>query len=89
MFPAESGTPKFFIDLCKTIAERAGLRRDDWWVHKFRATVRHDAPVAGVDADVMNWIGHKNIASTMRHLKPDRSLAVRAKVEPTFSLLTA
>jgi len=39
LFPAESGTPKFFIDLCKTIAERAGLRRDDWWVHKFRATV--------------------------------------------------
>jgi integrase/recombinase XerD len=45
---------------------------------------------AGVDLrTVMSWMGHSSMTSTMRYLKPNRSLAVRAKVESTFSLLTA
>jgi site-specific recombinase XerD len=62
----------------------------DWWLHKFRATFATMHLWDGVDLrTVMNWMGHKNIASTMRYLKPNRGLAVRAKVESTFSFLTS
>ncbi len=90
LFPADCGKPKFFIEGCKEIAERAGMNPKDWWLHKFRATFATMHLWDGVDLrTVMNWMGHKNIASTMRYLKPNRGLAVRAKVESTFSFLTS
>jgi integrase/recombinase XerD len=60
------GKPKFFVAGCKDIAERAGLNREDWWLHKFRATFATMYLWAGVDLrTVMSW-GHSSMTSTMR-----------------------
>ena len=40
----------------------------------------------GVDLrTVQDWMGHTDIESTMRYLKPNRSQAVRQKVNETFA----
>jgi hypothetical protein len=40
---------------------------------------------AGVDMRTLQeWMGHSDITSTMRYLKPNRGQAVRDKVEATF-----
>jgi integrase len=42
LFPTLNGTPRKhrtqLLDLCKSIAKRAGLDPDDFWLHKFRAS---------------------------------------------------
>ena len=43
VFPTAGCLPKFdFLDCCKAIAKRAGLNQSDFYLHKFRATGRHD-----------------------------------------------
>lgn len=89
VFPARNGTPRKhrtqLLELCKAIAERAGLNPDDFWLHKFRATFATMHLHAGVDLrTVQLWLGHKDLESTMRYLKPARGKAVREKVNHTF-----
>jgi integrase/recombinase XerD len=87
VFPTSRCRPKFdLLDVCKEVAERAGLDRDDFWLHKFRATFATEHLWAGVDLrTVQSWLGHKDLKSTMRYLKPNRSLAIRDKVEATWA----
>ena len=41
---------------------------------------------AGVDLrTVKEWLGHEDMESTMRYLKPSRSQEVRAKVNEIFA----
>ena len=86
LFPTSGCKPKMnFLDSCKAIAKRAGLNPDDFWLHKFRATFATWALWAGVDLrTVQLWMGHTDIESTMRYLKPNRSQAVRDKVNEMF-----
>ena len=86
LFPTSGCKPKFdFLDACKAIAKRAKLNKDDFWLHKFRATFATWALWAGVDLrTVQLWMGHTDIESTMRYLKPNRSQAVRDKVNVMF-----
>ncbi len=52
----------------------------------FRATFATWHLWAGVDLrTVQLWLGHKDMESTMRYLKPARSQAVREKVNATFA----
>jgi integrase len=87
VFPTSRCRPKFdFLDVCKSVAERAGLNRDSAWLHKFRATFATEHLWKGVDLrTVQSWLGHKDLKSTMRYLKPSRSLAIRDKVEATWA----
>jgi integrase len=90
IFPTRNGTPRKhrtqLLDLCKAIAERAGLDPDDFWLHKFRSTFATKHLQAGVDLrTVQLWLGHKDLESTMRYLKPARGKGIRAKVNATFS----
>ena len=82
LFPTSGCKPKLnFLDCCKAIADRAGLNQADFWLHKFRATFATWALWAGVDLrTVQQWMGHTDMESTMRYLKPNRSQAVRDKV---------
>jgi integrase len=87
LFPTGGGKPKLdFLDTCKAIAQRAKLNSDDFWLHKFRATFATWALWGGVDLrTVQQWMGHSDMESTMRYLKPNRSQAVREKVNVIFS----
>ena len=86
LFPTSGCKPKMnFLDDCKAIAERAELNPEDFWLHKFRATFATWALWVGVDLrTVQLWMGHTDLESTMRYLKPNRSQAVREKVNAMF-----
>ncbi|MBS1853118.1 MAG: tyrosine-type recombinase/integrase [Acidobacteria bacterium] len=90
MFATRKGNPRKhrtqLLELCKAVAERAGLNPDDFFLHKFRATFATKHLQAGVDLrTVQMWLGHKDLESTMRYLKPARGKGIREKVNNTFS----
>ena len=88
VFPTAGCRPKLdFLDCLKAVAKRAGLNPDNCWLHKFRATFA-TTHLRNRDVDlrtVQNWMGHKDIESTMRYLKPNRGQEVRAKVNNSFA----
>src|ERR1700732_1820894 len=87
VFPTAGCKPKLdFLDCLKAVAERAKLEEDDFWLHKFRATFATRCLWAGVDLrTVQQWLGHSDMESTMRYLKPSRSQHVRDKVNEIFA----
>ncbi len=86
VFPTAGCNPKLnFLDDLKAVAERANLQKENFWLHKFRATFATWHLWNGVDLrTVQMWLGHSDMESTMRYLKPSRSQAVRDKVDSTF-----
>jgi integrase len=87
VFPTSGCRPKLdFLDCLKVVAERAKLNADGFWLHKFRATFATRCLWAGVDLrTVQQWLGHKDLESTMRYLKPSRSQQTRDKVNEIFA----
>jgi integrase/recombinase XerD len=87
VFPTAGCKPKLdFLDCLKAVAERAKLDQDNFWLHKFRATFATRCLWAGVDLrTVQPWLGHSDMESTMRYLKPSRSQHVRNKVNEIFA----
>lgn len=85
-FPTAGCQPKLdFLDCLKAVAQRAKLDKDNFRLHKFRATFATRCLWAGVDLrTVQQWLGHSDLESTMRYLKPSRSRAVRKKVNEIF-----
>ena len=71
--------------LPQSCGKGAKLKPENFWLHKFRATFATWSLWAGVDLrTVQQWLGHSDIESTMRYLKPSRSQQVRAKVNEIF-----
>jgi len=87
VFPTAGCRPKLdFLDALKGVAERAELSKESFWLHKFRATFATWSLWAGVDLrTVQQWLGHSDMESTMRYLKPSRSQKVREKVNEIFA----
>jgi integrase/recombinase XerD len=87
VFPTAGCKPKFdFLDCLKAVAKRAKFNPDNFWLHKFRATFATWALWNGVDLrTVQSWMGHSDMESTMRYLKPSRSKETRAKVNAIFA----
>jgi integrase len=87
VFPTAGCNPKLdFLDGLKAVAERAKLDKENFWLHKFRATFATKCLCAGVDLrTVQQWLGHSDMESTMRYLKPSRSQHVRDKVNEIFA----
>jgi integrase/recombinase XerD len=87
VFPTAGCNPKLdFLDCLKAVAERAKVDKDSFWLHKFRATFATWSLWAGVDLrTVQQWLGHSDMESTMRYLKPSRSQQVREKVNEIFA----
>lgn len=87
VFPTAGCKPKLdFLDGLKAVADRAKLDKDNFWLHKFRATFATWWLWAGVDLrTVQQWLGHSDIESTMRYLKPSRSQHVRDRVNEIFA----
>jgi len=86
VFPTAGCKPKLdFLDCLKSCADRAKLDKGNVWLHKFRATFATWSLWAGVDLrTVQQWLGHSDMESTMRYLKPSRSAQVRDKVNKIF-----
>jgi integrase/recombinase XerD len=76
LFPTSRCQPKLdFLDCCKAIAERANLEPENFWLHKFRATFATTHLWNGTDLrTVMSWMGHSDMESTLRYLKPHRGV---------------
>jgi integrase/recombinase XerD len=87
VFPTAGCKPKLdFLDCLKACAERADLEKEKFWLHRFRATFATWSLWAGVDLrTVQQWLGHSDMESTMRYLKPSRSQQVREKVNEIFA----
>ena len=87
LFPTSGCNPKLdFLDRLKAVAKRAELDEGNFWLHKFRATFATRCLWAGVDLrTVQQWLGHSDMESTMRYLKPSRSLQVQGKVNDIFA----
>ena len=87
VFPTSGCNPKLdFLDCLKACAERAKLDEDNFFLHKFRSTFATRCLWAGVDLrTVQQWLGHSDMESTMRYLKPSRSEKVRDKVNQIFA----
>jgi integrase/recombinase XerD len=87
VFPTSGCKPDtHFLERLKAIAERAGLEPHNFFLHKFRATFATRCLWAGVDLrTVQQWLGHSDMESTMRYLKPARNRAVREKVNEIFA----
>jgi integrase len=87
VFQTAGCKPKLdFLDGLKAVAERAKLDKENFWLHKFRATFATWSLWAGVDLrTVQQWLGHSDMESTMRYLKPSRSQHVRDKVNEIFA----
>jgi integrase len=68
VFPTAGCRPKLdFLDCLKECAERAKLKKENFWLHKFRATFATWHLWAGVDLrTVQQWLGHNDMESTMR-----------------------
>ncbi len=66
----------------------AGPHCHNWYLHKFRSTFATKHLRNGVDLrTVQAWMGHKDLASTMRYLQPARGKDVLDKVNNTFGAL--
>jgi integrase/recombinase XerD len=90
-----------FLDMLKKTALEAGLNCglcdngtnicavspvcDRWYLHKFRATFATMLLQNTDLATVQRYLGHKDLASTMRYLRPARGSTARAKVNDTFA----
>ena len=87
VFPTAGCNPKLnFLDDLKAVAERAKLDKENFWLHKFRATFATWSLWAGVDLrTVQQWLGHSDMESTMRYLKPSRTQQTRDKVNEIFA----
>ena len=86
LFPTAGCRPKLdFLDCLKACVKRGDLK-GNFYLHKFRSTFATWALWAGVDfRTVQMWLGHSDIESTMRYLKPSRSAETRARVESIFA----
>jgi integrase/recombinase XerD len=74
------------LHVLKAVARRAGLDEDNFYLHKFRATLATWSLWAGVDLrTVQQWLGHSDMESTLRYLKPSRNEATQEKVNAIFA----
>lgn len=86
VFPTSGCKPQtHMLRSLQRLAKRAGVDPGTVWLHKFRATFATRHLQNGVDIRTMQkWMGHVDLESTMRYLKPARNRDMRDKVNQTF-----
>ena len=87
VFSTAGCKPKLdFLDCLKAVAKRANLNVENFWLHKFRATFATRYLQLGIDLrTVQSWLGHSDMESTVRYLKPSRSPQLHDKVNAAFA----
>ena len=67
---------------------RVGPDCMSWFLHKFRATYATNQLRAGTDIRTLQvWMGHKDLASTMRYLKAGHGKDLLEKVDAAFAVV--
>ncbi len=67
---------------------RVGPHCKNWFLHKFRATYATNQLRAGTDIRTLQvWMGHKDLASTMRYLKAGHGKDLLEKVDAAFAVV--
>jgi integrase len=86
VFPTTGCKPKLdFLDCLKAVVKRTELDESNFWLHKFRATFATRHLQSGIDLrTVQSWLGHSDLESTLRYLKPARGAGMRDKVNSTW-----
>lgn len=74
VFPSPTGHLNYHLhDACKGVAKRAGLKPEQWHLHKFRDTAATRWLRAGVDVrTVQSWLGHESLDTTQKYLEPSK-----------------
>jgi integrase len=99
LFPTSGCNVKLdFLDCLKVIAERAGLfcgkcdgcaneepNCERWFLHKFRATFGTRVLRKTDVRTAMEWLGHDDMESTMRYLRPAEGKDAQDKINAVFS----
>jgi integrase/recombinase XerD len=91
VFPTRNGKPNGKHRLALTrIAKRAGLDDSRFWLHKFRATAATTWLRGTIDIrTVQSLLGHKDLASTMRYLKPMAGSDLHKKMNGLYAATSA
>lgn len=90
IFPGRDGKPRinFYRALQLVVSRDESLNADNFWLHKFRSTFATTHLDNGISVvTVQAWMGHKDLASTMRYLRAARGPQVREKVNSAFAAL--
>ena len=67
---------------------RTGPHCKNWFLHKFRATYATNQLRAGTDIRTLQvWLGHKDLASTMRYLKAGHGKDLLERVNAAFDVI--
>jgi integrase len=99
VFPTSGCNVKLdFLDCLKAIAKRAGLfcgkcegcvneepNCGRWFLHKFRATFGTRVLRKTDVRTAMEWLGHTDMESTMRYLRPAEGKDAQDKINAVFS----
>jgi integrase/recombinase XerD len=75
-----------FLDICKKAAAKAGMNREDFWLHKFRDSFATHSLRNGVDLRTVSaWLGHADISMTQRYLAAGEDSYSQQKINQAFS----
>ena len=77
-----------FWRVCKETAEKAGMKPENWWLHKFRDTFGTLTCRAGqVDLRTLqHWMGHASITMTEKYLAPGGGAYAQQGINQTFNI---
>jgi integrase len=75
------GRVRDFLDRAKAVGERAGMKRGDVWVHKFRASCATGLAIDGLGfTAVQQLLGHRDSKVTKRYLAKATDLRLREAI---------
>ena len=74
------------LEMCKRIARRAGIPREEAWLHKWRATYCVELMRESVDLpSIQAMMGHKDMETTARYCAPMKKTALRDRLDKVNS----
>ena len=77
------------LRLCKSVAKRAGMDQDKFWLHKFRATYATHCLREGMDLETLRkQLGHRDVESLRRYLEALKGEECMKKVAEIFAAWT-
>jgi integrase/recombinase XerD len=87
VFHTRTGKPIYqMLEMCKRIARRAGIPREEAWLHKWRATYCVELLREGVDLpSIQALMGHKDMETTARYCAPMKKTALRDRLDKVNS----
>jgi hypothetical protein len=74
------------LEMCKRVAARAGIPREEAYLHKWRAPYYVELLRQGVDLpSIQAAMGHKDLETTARYCAPLKKMALRERLDKVNS----